>query len=438
MSENGNGMATARTAGTPEERVLALEEQRLAVQREELSVRRLEAEAAKMTAQANLREAMGALTPEERALERERARLDLERARMKMRHEMAELVADSGFLRESIKPEQRYAFSFGLVAMSEELNLPPFSMAQNAYCVHGAMGFEVDYMAAVVSTRAELDEPFTYEFGPTDPRKNQGLPDFVIARCKLRGERVHREYRFTADMVLSASWSKEKSGDLKGAYRSEGANQMRRRAVSRLISSTPALKAILLGMRDLEEGGEDAIRVEVIQHGKQGPALPPAPPTPQLEATALPELLELFSAATASQREAAQFIVGADEQVPVEALPPSQQAQLLVELKKLNVQRRAAPPVPAAVDVVAEPVPAQQAAVAAPAVGAAPMSGPTVEDVQALETSVGAEVTQSARRRCRLSANANLARLPETDRLLYAQALEQEIPPDERRWSAAR
>ena len=422
-----------------------LDERRLTLAERELGLRQMELEVRKMEAQATLRQSMGELTQEERGIEVELRKMDLARRALQHKEALADTLARSPFVRPTIPADQRFAFAFGILELAPLLGVPAYTMAQNAYAVHGGIGFEVDYLAALVEQRVPMVQGFTPEIGPTDPRANQGLPEFVKVTCHISGEATPRSYTMTAATILAASWSKDKDKDknLKDAYKSEGVNMMRRRATARLISATPQLKAAVLGLTIGDPEDVEAVSVEVVQHRKGGPALPPAPPRkgiagPTAAALELDDALAvhaddlalLEAAATPSQREAARVVAGVTTHAPIAALTSAQRGQIAAELARAGVMPRPTEPlaVPVATSVVPTASPEVPAEVEAP-------TTPTPDDIRALERKVGGTFAASARSKVGVGPTTPYPKIP-ADRLLpLAQALEAELPPDERVWS---
>lgn len=336
-------------------------------------------------------------------LEVQQIEVDLRRRQFDANMALAEVLADSPYVPESIPKDQRLGFALGVIERAPMLGVNYWALAQNSYTVHGKLGLEVDFLQAIVEGKAE-DLFWEVEIAP-DTQNVEGfaLPRWVEVRAqrdKKSGRWPVRVARVTADLVAAASWSKEKDR-LKPAYRTEAARMMRRRAAARVLTDYPEFKVLTAGVAIYEE--EDADTGGPVSAG------------------------------------------GGKVEVTVEGAADRGRGGMGSVAARYG-GAKAAP----ATDVEAEPVAPQDGQGAAGKAGnngkaasngalfsggKAPAPMPTVAQVQALRTDMGEELWRAACGSHGINPAADLAKLEPSQLLTLAVELELNKPPTDRTWA---
>lgn len=94
-------------------------------------------------------------------------------------HRIAALMAKASLIPDHLKgknPEETIGNCFLVVNQSLRWGFDPFAVAPSTYAVRGKLGYEGKLIAAVVNTRAGLDENLDYQFNddPNSPTYKQG------------------------------------------------------------------------------------------------------------------------------------------------------------------------------------------------------------------------------------------------------------------------
>jgi len=389
-----------------------------------------EADAARMEAEARLKEAEirfaeiqleearlptlyeAQLEPAEaRAVASSRARhamaeqqLDLDERMFRRNIALAEMLAASPYIPNGISNEERVGFALGVIELAPMLGVSYWALAQSSYPVYGRISLEVDFLQAVV--QGKCPELLWEVEVSTETTAVNGTPAPAWVEVRAQRDRISKKWpvrvaRVTGELVRAASWSKEKDGSLKPAYRTEAARMMRRRAAARVLADNPEFKELTAGIPAYDE--EDATPQGAAGAGaSEGVTVVQQPAAPAR--TGLAGLADRYPAKDVEAEPVEPQKADGEGVAP--AKPPKRTGKLFGD----KDAQAPAPP--------------------------APVAPPNADQLAKLRMDLGEETWRHACQTHGVSPNAQMAQVSEDTRMMIAVDMERAVlPPDDWRWA---